>query len=86
MSNVYRNAAASVAAFMTTQSKVESNEYSLFGIKQDQMQFLHGYEGGLVDSRHPEFHRIDPSKLKTPPLSMQDKYLRILNTSLGLTL
>lgn len=84
MANVLKNHLTTVAAMVCENEGTDNLDYDAVHISVSAIDRYIGYQGELVDSTSPEFKNIPESDLED--ITREEKFLRILNASLGLTL
>lgn len=86
MATVMKNALSSIAALMCKHDAYGADTDSpITRVSTESLSHLHGYRGSLIDDRNPLFHAADDAGEIDRDLDDKTKFLRVLNTVLGLT-
>jgi hypothetical protein len=85
MAKMMKNALSSVAAVMCASDAKDDEDYVATRVSCKQLAKLHGFNGSLIHEDHADFKRLKASD-RIENLTDSDKFLRILNATMGLTM
>jgi hypothetical protein len=85
IAKVVKNVLSGVAAVMCSANAIGNNNYVATRVSCRRLEQLYRYKGSLINEAYPNFKDIK-ARGELKELANADKFLRVLNASIGLTI